>query len=182
MSQVTRIALWRCSQCICLCHCLCLCLCNCSLNVCCHCLCLCICLYQFFGQVLSPHHSEQVSQRYKSPGSLLEGALNVFVFVIVFVIAFVFVIVFVFVFVFAIAIFVGQVMSPHHFDQMSQRSQVSGIALCRCSLNVFVVVIVFVFVFVIVIVFLLVRSCLLITLIKCLKGQKSLGLLFEGAL
>ena len=48
-------------------------------------------------------------------------------------------------------------------------SQVSG--------NVFIIVsvIVFVFVFVFVIVFLLVRSCVLITLIKCLKGHKSLG-------
>ena len=77
-------------------------------------------------------------------------------------------------------LFFGQVMSPHHSDQMSQRSQVSGIALWRCSLNVCVFVIVFVFVFVIV--FFLVRSCLHITLIKCLEGQKSLGLLFEGAL
>jgi len=41
---------------------------------------------------------------------------------------------------------------------------------------------VFVFVFVFVIVFLLVRSCPLITLIKCLKGHKSLGSLFEGVL
>ena len=64
-------------------------------------------------------------------------------------------------------------MCPHHSDQMSQRSQVSRIALFRCSQNVFVFVIVFVFVFVIV--FVLVRSCLLITLIKCLKGHKSLG-------
>ena len=63
----------------------------------------------------------------------------------------------------------GQVMSPHHSDQMSQRLQVSRIALWRCSLNAFVFVIVFVFVFVIVIVFLLVRSCLLITLIT-LRG------------
>ena len=39
-------------------------------------------------------------------------------------------------------------MSPHHSDQMSQRSQVSRIAFWRCSLNVFVFVIVFVFVFV----------------------------------
>ena len=38
-------------------------------------------------------------------------------------------------------------------------------------LGTFVIVIVFVFV----VVFLLVRSCFLITLIKCLKGQKSLG-------
>ena len=35
----------------------------------------------------------------------------------------------------------GQVMSPHHFDQMSQRSQVSRIALhLQCSLIVFVFV------------------------------------------
>ena len=34
MSQVTRIALWRCSQCICLCY--------------CHCLCLCICLWLLY--------------------------------------------------------------------------------------------------------------------------------------
>ena len=69
--------------------------------------------------------------------------------------------------------FFGQVMCPHHSDQMSQRSQVSRIALFRCSQNVFVFVIVFVFVFVIL--FFLVRSCTLITLIKCLKGHKALG-------
>ena len=66
-------------------------------------------------------------------------------------------------------------MSPHHSDQMSQRSQVSRIAPWRCFLNVFAFVIVFVFVFVTV--FLLVRSCLLITLITCLKGHKSLKVL-----
>ena len=49
-------------------------------------------------------------------------------------------------------------------------SQVSRIALRRCSQNVFVIVFVFVFVFV------LVRSYLLISLIKCLKGHKSPGL------
>ena len=37
------------SKCICLCNCLCLCICL------CHCL--------FFGQVMSPHHSDQMSQR-----------------------------------------------------------------------------------------------------------------------
>ena len=67
-----------------------------------------------------------------------------------------------------------QVMSPHHSNQMSPRSQVYRIALWRCSLNV----IVFLFVFYIVFVFLLVRSCFLITLIKCLKGHRSLGSLF----
>ena len=49
---------------------------------------------------------------------------------------------------------------------------VSEIALLRCSLIVFVFVIVFV------IVFFWHRSCLLVTLIKCPKGHKSLGLLF----
>ena len=68
-------------------------------------------------------------------------------------------------------LFVGRVTFPHRSDQMSQRPKVSKIALWRCSLNVFVIVFVFVFVFVVV--FLLVRSCFLITLIKCLKGQKS---------
>ena len=70
-------------------------------------------------------------------------------------------------------------MSPHHSDQMSQGSQVSRIAFLRCSLNVFVFVIFFFFVFVYVIVFFLVRSGLLITLIK---GHKSIGLLFEDVL
>ena len=61
---------------------------------------------------------------------------------------------------------------------VSQMSQVSRITVWRSSLNVFV----FVFIFVFVIVFLGVMSCLLITLIKCLKGHKSLGSLFEGIL
>ena len=74
----------------------------------------------------------------------------------------------------------GYVMLPHHSDQMSLRSQVSRLPLWRCSLNLFVIVFFFVFVFVIV--DFLVRSCLLVILIKCLKGQKSLGLPFEGAL
>ena len=54
--------------------------------------------------------------------------------------------------------FVGQVMPANHLDQMCQRSQV--------------------FVFVFVFVFLLFNSCLLIALITCLKGHKSLGLFF----
>ena len=44
------------------------------------------------------------------------------------------------------------------------------------------IAIVFIFVFVFVIVFFLVRLCILITLIKCLKDHKSLGSLLEGAL
>ena len=44
--------------------------------------------------------------------------------------------VFVFVFVFVFVIFFGQVMSPHHTDQMSQWSQVSGIALCMAKVKV----------------------------------------------
>ena len=89
---------------------------------------------------------------------------------------------YVIVFVFVIDFFLGQLMSPHHSGQMSQRSQVSRIALWWSSLNVFVFVIVFVSVFVFVIVFFWVMSCLLITLINCLKGHKSLGSLFDGVL
>ena len=33
-------------------------------------------------------------------------------------------------------VFVGQVLSPRHFDQMSQRSQVSGVALCMSKVKV----------------------------------------------
>ena len=44
--------------------------------------------------------------------------------------------------------FFGHVMSSHYSEQMSQRSQVSRMALSRGSQNVFVFVIVFVFVFV----------------------------------
>ena len=43
--------------------------------------------------------------------------------------------VFVIVFVF-ILVFFGQVMSPHHSDQMSQRSQVSWVALCMSKVKV----------------------------------------------
>ena len=32
--------------------------------------------------------------------------------------------------------FYGQVMSPHHSDQMSQRSQVSRVALCMSKVKV----------------------------------------------
>ena len=46
----------------------------------------------------------------------------------------------------SLSIFFGHVMSSHHSEQMSQRSQVSRIALRRCSQNVFVIVFVFVFV------------------------------------
>ena len=60
-------------------------------------------------------------------------------------------------------------MSSHHSEQMSQRSQFCRIALKRCSQNVFVFVN-----------FVLVSSCLLITLNKCLKGHKSLGSLCSG--
>ena len=69
-------------------------------------------------------------------------------------------------------------MSSNHSDKMSQRSQVSRIALWSCSLNVFVFVIVFVFVFVIVLFFGQVMSPH--PLIKCLKGHKSLRTLCYG--
>ena len=101
------------SKCICLCHCLCLCICL------CHCL--------FFGQFISLHHSNKMSQKSQvSRIALWWSSLNVFVFVIGAVFIFV---------------FFGQVMSPHYSDQMSQRSQVSRISLWWSSLNVFVFVI-----------------------------------------
>ena len=83
----------------------------------------------------------------------------------------------------SLSIFFGHVISSYHSEQMSQRSQVSRIALRGCSQNVFVFVIVIVFVFVFVFVNLfLVMSRLLITMNKYLKGHKSLGLLFGGVL
>ena len=64
----------------------------------------------------------------------------------------------------------GQVMSPHNSDQISQRSKVSRVALGECSPKSIVIVID--------IVMLLVRSCLLIALIICLKGHKFLRVLY----
>ena len=105
----------------------------------------------FFGHVMSSHHSEQMSQRSQvSRMALRRCSQNVFVFVFV--------------------NFFGHVMFSHHSEQMFQWSQVSRMAHRRGSQNVFVFVIVFVN---------LVMSCLLITLIKCLKGHKSLGSLFN---
>ena len=66
---------------------------------------------------MSSHHSEQMSQRSQdSKIALRRCSQNVFIFV--------FVIVFVFVFVFFFVNFFGHVMSSHHSEQMSQRSQV----------------------------------------------------------
>ena len=48
----------------------------------------------------------------------------------------------------SLSVFFGHVMFSHHSEQMSQRSQVSRMALKRGSQNVFVFVIVIVFVFV----------------------------------
>ena len=53
----------------------------------------------------------------------------------------------------SLSIFFGHVISSHHSEQMSEMSQVSRIALRRCSQNVFVFVFVFVIVFVFVFVF-----------------------------
>ena len=64
--------------------------------------------------------SELYSVSQMSLGLPFKGAQNVYVFVIVFVFLFVF---------FCLCQFVGQVKSPHHSDQMFQRSQVSRIAL-----------------------------------------------------
>ena len=75
-----------------------------------------------------------------------------------------------------VCFFNNVMFSNSYKGQSEQRSQVSKIALSGCSLNAFVIVIVFVFVF------LLVRSCFIITLIKCLKGHKYQRLLFQGVL
>ena len=56
-----------------------------------------------------------------------------------------------------------QVMSPHHSDQMSQRSQVSWVARWGSSQSVFVIV----FVIVIVIVFVFVIRCLFCLCLRC---------------
>ena len=69
----------------------------------------------YFGQVMTPHHSDQMS--HVSRMALLGFSLHELV------------IVFVIVIVFSIVFFVGQVMSPHHSDPMSQWSQVSIFAL-----------------------------------------------------
>ena len=70
-----------------------------------------------------------------------------------------------------LCLFVSQVMSPHHSDQMSDRWKVTGATLWGCSPIAIVIVIKFV------IVFLLVRSCLLIALITCFKSHKSVRVL-----
>ena len=67
----------------------------------------------------------------------------------------------------SLSIFFGHVKSSHHSEQMSQRSQVSSIALRGCSQNVFVFVIVFVFFFG------QVMSCLLYTSPSPRDRQKS---------
>ena len=70
---------------------------------------------------MSPHHSDQMSQRSQvSKNRAIGRSLNVFVIVFVFVLI-----------LLSLSLslpFFGRVMSPHHSDQMSQRSQVSRIA------------------------------------------------------
>ena len=76
-------------------------------------------LLVFFGQVMSPHYSDQMSQRSQvSRMALWRCSQNVFAFVLVIV----------------FVIFFGDVMSSHHSDQMCQRSQVSRMAPLGCSL------------------------------------------------
>ena len=133
-------------------------------------------VFVFFCQAMSPHHSDQMSQSSQVSGVALCVFSKRICLCLCHCLCLCICI------CLCHCLFVGQVMSPHHSDRMSQRSQVSRVALWRCFLNVFVFVIVFVFVFVFVIVFFWVRSSLLITLIKCLKGHKSLGSLSEGVL
>ena len=67
-----------------------------------------------------------------------------------------------------------------NFHKGSRVARVTGLMdhSLRCSLIVFVIVIVFVYVMV----FLLVRSCLVIILIKCLKGHTSVASFVKGVL
>ena len=114
MSQVSRIALRRCSQ-----------------NV------FVFVFVNFFGHVTSFHHSEQMYKGHMSLGLLLGGVLKMSLSLSLSLSLYL-----------SLSIVFGYVMSSHHSEQMSQRSQVSRIALRRCSQNVFFFVIVFVFVFV----------------------------------
>ena len=60
-------------------------------------------------------------------------------------------------------------MSPHNPYKTAQKSQVYRVAPCRCSPTVFVFVIVY-----------FLNKCLIITLIKCFKGDMSLGVLYSS--
>ena len=68
-------------------------------------------------------------------------------------------------------------------QQFHDFSWIGGVSVIVFVIAFFIeLVFVFVFVFVIVVVFLLVRSCFLIILIKCLKGHNSQRSLFGGVL
>ena len=77
-----------------------------------------MCKHFLFTNIARIANVVQCLKCHKSLGLLLGGVLKICV---------VFVIVFVFVFVFVN--FFGHAMSSHHFEQMSQRSQVSRVTL-----------------------------------------------------
>ena len=91
------------SKYICLCH--------------CHCLCPCICICLFYGQVMSPHHSNvsKVTSLWDRSFKVLSKCICLCHCLCICICL-------------CHCLFLGQVMSSHHSDQMSQRSQVSGIA------------------------------------------------------
>ena len=87
-----------------------------------------ICLCKFlFGHVMSSHHSEVQSlnkclKGHKSLEWLLGGVLRMSLSLSLSLSLYL-----------SLSIFFGHVMSSHHSEQMSQMSQVSRIALRRCS-------------------------------------------------
>ena len=109
----------------------------------------------FFGQVMSPHPSDQMSQRSQASWvTFWRCSLNVFVFVIV---------------------SSSRWSNVWNVTSLWDRS-LTVLSKCMCLCHCLCPCICLchcVF---------LVRSCLLITLIKCLKGHKSLGLLSERVL
>ena len=79
----------------------------------------------------------------------------------------------------SLSIFFGHFMCSHYSEQISQRSQVSGIALRRCSQNVFVFVFFFVIVFVFVFVFVSFFGHVMSSHHFEQMSQRSLGSLFN---
>ena len=114
---------------------------NALLKCLCICHCLCYCLFLVRSCVLIT--LIKCLKAHKSLGSLFECALEMYLSLILCLSLSLCLS------LYLSCLFFGRVMSLHHSDQISQKSQVSGVALFRCSQNVFVFVIVFVFVFVI---------------------------------
>jgi len=157
ISQVSRIALWRCSL-------------NIFLFVIVFVSVFVIVIVSLFGLVMSPHHSDQMLQKSQVSGiALWRCSLNVFVIVFVFF----------FVFVFLLSLFLSDHVSSSPWSNVLKVTSLwdrslkvlsKCICLCHCLCHCICHCL------------FLVRLCLLIVLIKSLKGHNSLRSLFEGAL